>query len=459
MKKLELVFTAILVPFDYLVLLLSGTLAYFLRFESFVTEIRPVVFEMKYSDFLNVLALASLAWIIVFAFSGLYTIERRGILKNITKIIIACSAATLLIVVAFFFNFQLFNSRLIILTGWILSIIFISIDRILIHYIKKIFYKKGLGVRKVVIIGEGNNANEIVNEFKRRPTFGFKILMHFKSFNYDELKLFMGHNKVDDLILADTNLSESEKNNIINLCVENNLTYKYAASLLETKISNFRFNTIAGIPVIEVKHTRLDGWGRIIKRVFDFIFALGIFIILSPFLLIIGLIVIFTSSGPMIVKLERIGADGKRFKLYKFRSMIKDAHKMKKELIDFNERADGPLFKMQADPRITKFGKFIRKYSLDELLQLLNVIFGSMSLVGPRPHEPQEVAKYQVSDKKLLAIKPGITGMAQVSGRSDLSWQEEVRLDTYYVENWSLSLDIQILLKTPRAVLGKRQAV
>jgi len=161
----------------------------------------------------------------------------------------------------------------------------------------------------------------------------------------------------------------------------------------------------------------------------------------------------------MIVKLERIGADGKRFKLYKFRSMIKDAHKMKKELIDFNERADGPLFKMQADPRITKFGKFIRKYSLDELLQLLNVIFGSMSLVGPRPHEPQEVAKYQVSDKKLLAIKPGITGMAQVSGRSDLSWQEEVRLDTYYVENWSLSLDIQILLKTPRAVLGKRQAV
>ena len=113
---------------------------------------------------------------------------------------------------------------------------------------------------------------------------------------------------------------------------------------------------------------------------------------------------------------------------------------------------------METDPRVTKFGKFIRKWSLDELPQLVNVIFGKMSLVGPRPHEPQEVAQYQVRHKKLLAIKPGITGMAQVSGRSDLAWEEEVRLDTYYVENWSLGLDIQILFKTPRAVLGKRKA-
>jgi lipopolysaccharide/colanic/teichoic acid biosynthesis glycosyltransferase len=161
----------------------------------------------------------------------------------------------------------------------------------------------------------------------------------------------------------------------------------------------------------------------------------------------------------MIVRLLRIGDNGEKFKMYKFRSMVKDAHKMKQDLTDFNERADGPLFKMHDDPRITKFGKFIRKYSLDELPQLINVIRGQMSLVGPRPHEPQEVEKYEVKDKKLLAIKPGITGMAQVSGRSDLDWQQEVRLDTYYVENWSLGLDIQIILKTPRAVLGKRKAV
>ena len=459
MKKLELIFAAILVPFDYLVLLLSGTLAYFLRFESFVTEIRPVVFTMSYSDFFNVLTIASLAWIVVFAMSGLYTIERRSLLKNVTKIIIACSAATLIIVVAFFFNFQLFNSRLIILTGWILSIFFISIDRILIHYVKKIFYKKGIGVRQVVIIGEGSNAHEIINEFNSKPSNGFKIVKHFNHFNELELKELIKNNNIDDLILAGSELTEDEKNKVVNLCLDNNLTYKFVASLLETKISNFKFSTIAGVPVIEVGHTRLDGWGRIIKRIFDFIMSLIIFIILLPFLILIGLIIIFTSRGPMIVRLLRIGDNGEKFKMYKFRSMVKDAHKMKQDLTDFNERADGPLFKMHDDPRITKFGKFIRKYSLDELPQLINVIRGQMSLVGPRPHEPQEVEKYEVKDKKLLAIKPGITGMAQVSGRSDLDWQQEVRLDTYYVENWSLGLDIQIILKTPRAVLGKRKAV
>ena len=459
MKKLELIFAAILVPFDYLVLLLSGTLAYFLRFESFVTEIRPVVFTMSYSDFFNVLTIASLAWIVVFAMSGLYTIERRSLLKNVTKIIIACSAATLIIVVAFFFNFQLFNSRLIILTGWILSIFFISIDRILIHYVKKIFYKKGIGVRQVVIIGEGSNAHEIINEFNSKPSYGFKIVKHFNHFNELELKELIKNNNIDDLILAGSELTEDEKNKVVNLCLDNNLTYKFVASLLETKISNFKFSTIAGVPVIEVGHTRLDGWGRIIKRIFDFIMSLIIFIILLPFLILIGLIIIFTSRGPMIVRLLRIGDNGEKFKMYKFRSMVKDAHKMKQDLTDFNERADGPLFKMHDDPRITKFGKFIRKYSLDELPQLINVIRGQMSLVGPRPHEPQEVEKYEVKDKKLLAVKPGITGMAQVSGRSDLDWQQEVRLDTYYVENWSLGLDIQIILKTPRAVLGKRKAV
>ncbi|HLD27316.1 MAG TPA: sugar transferase, partial [Patescibacteria group bacterium] len=135
-----------------------------------------------------------------------------------------------------------------------------------------------------------------------------------------------------------------------------------------------------------------------------------------------------------------------------------DAHQLKQVLSPQNERTDGPLFKMQNDPRITPFGKFIRKWSLDELPQLVNVLAGRMSLVGPRPHEPQEVEKYQSQDKKLLAIKPGLTGLAQVSGRSDLLWEEEVRLDTYYVENWSLGLDIQILLKTPKAVFGKRRA-
>ena len=462
MKKLELTFAALLVPLDYLALLLTGTLAYFIRFESFVTEIRPVIFEMSYQGFFKILALVSVAWLAIFALNGLYSIRRRGFINLVSRIFIACSAATLIIVVAFFFNFQLFSSRLIILTGWLLSIIIVSLERLAIHYIKKIFYKKGIGVRQIVVIGQSKNAQDIVKEFRDKPSYGFKVIRHFQIFNEqagDELEVLIKDKGVDDVILADTSLSNEQKNSLINFCTEHQLNYKYTASLLETKLINFELSTVAGVPLIEVKQTRLDGWGRILKRVFDLVTSLFLFVILLPLLLVIGLLVIFTSKGPMIVKLKRVGYGGHKFKVYKFRSMVKDAHKLKPELMANNERADGPLFKMQQDPRITKFGKFLRKWSLDELPQLINVIFGQMSLVGPRPHEPEEVARYRTPQKKLLAIKPGITGMSQVSGRSDLLWEEEVRLDTYYLENWSLGMDIQILLKTPRAVLGRRKAV
>jgi lipopolysaccharide/colanic/teichoic acid biosynthesis glycosyltransferase len=181
-------------------------------------------------------------------------------------------------------------------------------------------------------------------------------------------------------------------------------------------------------------------------------------IILSPLFLILSLIIKIDSAGPVFAQLERIGEGGEKFVLFKFRSMIRDAHQLKKNLIALNERNDGPLFKIKNDPRITRFGRFLRKTSLDELPQLFNVIKGEMSLVGPRPHEPEEVAKYQKHHRKVLTIKPGITGLAQISGRSDLNFEEEVKLDTYYIENWSLKLDIQIIIKTPFIVLTTKSA-
>ena len=461
MKKLELTFAAILVPLDYLALLLAGSLAYFLRFESFVVEIRPVVFEMSFKAFFEILSVAAIAWIMVFALNGLYSISRLSFATLFSKIIVSCSAATLIIVVAFFFNFQLFSSRLIILTGWLLSIIIISSERLIIHLVKKIFYRRGIGVRQVTVIGANKNARDIINEFNQNPSFGFRVRASFGSFTpeaEDELAALAGKNSLDDVILADSNLNNEEKGNLVNFCINHHLNYKYAASLLETKLINFDLSAVGGVPLIEVRQTRLDGWGRIIKRLFDLAISLLLFIILSPLLLLLGLAVVLTSPGLMIVSLERIGSNGRKFHLYKFRSMVKGADKMKKQLSERNERADGPLFKMEADPRVTAFGRFIRKWSLDELPQLVNVILGQMSLVGPRPHEPAEVAQYQVRHKKLLAIKPGLTGLAQVSGRSDLAWEEEVRLDTYYVENWSLGLDLQVLFKTPRAVFGRRKA-
>ena len=179
---------------------------------------------------------------------------------------------------------------------------------------------------------------------------------------------------------------------------------------------------------------------------------------LLPVTVAVGAAIKLNDRGPLFVVLERVGLRGKKFTLFKYRSMVVGAHDMKREIMRQNERADGPLFKMKNDPRITGVGRFLRRWSIDELPQLWNVLKGDMSIVGPRPHESQEVSQYEVAQKKLLTIRPGITGMAQVSGRTDLSFAEESRIDMLYVEQWSLTLDIIIILKTP-FVLVKHKGV
>jgi exopolysaccharide biosynthesis polyprenyl glycosylphosphotransferase len=197
---------------------------------------------------------------------------------------------------------------------------------------------------------------------------------------------------------------------------------------------------------------------RLIKGLFDRSVALAMVVMAAPALIALALAVRFTSPGPAIFKQTRVGRDGEHFTMFKFRSMYVDAEARKAALASQNERAEGLLFKMKDDPRITKAGKFLRKWSLDELPQLFNVLNGSMSLVGPRPPLPSEVAQYETDVHRRLMVKPGLTGLWQISGRSDLEWDESVRLDLRYVENWSLAMDMVILWRTFFAVLRREGA-
>ncbi|MDD4900670.1 MAG: sugar transferase [Patescibacteria group bacterium] len=234
------------------------------------------------------------------------------------------------------------------------------------------------------------------------------------------------------------------------------------AKVLKTEVRE-----IAGIPVVEVKETPLDGWGRIIKRFFDIILSLFLIIIFSPIIILTAILIKIDSRGPVIYKNERVSRNGV-FKLFKFRSMIyqycvgdeygkDEALELEKKLIAERNSKLGPVYKIAADPRLTGVGKFIRRWSIDELPQFFNIFIGNMSLVGPRPHQPREVAKYERHHKKVLTVKPGLTGLAQISGRSDLSFEDEVKLDSFYIENWSLGLDLSIILRTPLAVFKKRK--
>jgi exopolysaccharide biosynthesis polyprenyl glycosylphosphotransferase len=220
-----------------------------------------------------------------------------------------------------------------------------------------------------------------------------------------------------------------------------------------TDIAGPRIHTqqVAGLPLIHVTTPSLEGGQRVAKRLFDVLVSGALIVLAAPLMALVAVLVKLDSSGPVLFRQERVGIGGDSFKMLKFRSMVTDAEEQLAALALRNE-GHGVLFKLKNDPRITRVGGFLRKYSLDELPQLFNIFLGSMSLVGPRPPLPREVEAYENDVRRRLLVKPGLTGLWQVSGRSNLSWQDSVRLDLYYVENWSLTGDLVILLRTFRAV-------
>lgn len=225
-----------------------------------------------------------------------------------------------------------------------------------------------------------------------------------------------------------------------------------APALMDVAGPRTSIRPVAGLPLLHVDHPELAGVRQLIKSLFDRVFASLAVILLAPVLVAIPIAIRLTSPGKALFKQTRVGKDGQEFTLYKFRTMVPDAERRKAELLERNEK-DGVLFKIKDDPRITGIGAWLRRYSLDELPQLFNVLRGDMSLVGPRPPLPEEVAQYGDDVRRRLVVRPGMTGLWQVSGRSELSWEESVRLDLRYVENWSLTLDLQILWKTWSAVI------
>nr|WP_203588237.1 sugar transferase [Actinospica acidiphila] len=225
-----------------------------------------------------------------------------------------------------------------------------------------------------------------------------------------------------------------------------------APVLMEVAGPRLHVDAVLGIPLLRVSMPAFTGGRRAVKGVVDRLGALVLLVLFAPLMLLVALLVATDSRGGVFYRQRRVGKDGREFTILKFRTMIPDADRVRAALADRNEGA-GPLFKMRRDPRVTRIGAVLRRYSLDELPQLFNVLTGSMSLVGPRPPLPEECAAYGPDIRRRLKVKPGLTGLWQISGRSDLSWEEAVRLDLRYVEDWSLALDTVILWKTLRAVV------
>lgn len=450
-KKADLIFTALYVPVDFLMILLGALAAYSFRYVKWVTNIRPIIFDLPFIEYFIILLFVIPVSILILAWFGLYSTKRSKFINEISKIIQGCSTTMMLITAYMFFIREIFSSRFIIFFAWIFSILFLILGRIIMKLIQYSLRKKGIGINNIVIIGE-NQVTKILQEgFNINKHLGFNIKKIINS-KKDFFTQLNDIENIDEIIITDHTLSRSISTKIIEYCQKNHITFKYVGGDFESKVTNNEVHTFAGIPIIELKRTPLDGWGKILKRILDIIGSIVGIIIFSPIMLITTILIKLDSKGPIIADIPpRAGQYFKPFKVYKFRSMHVGAHKEQKKLTSEREG----LFKLKNDPRITRIGKFIRKTSIDEIPQFFNVLKGEMSLVGPRPHFLNE---YSEEQKPVLDIKPGMSGIPQISGRSDLSFDEELKLDTYYIENWSLWLDIWILLKTLVIVFTKMKS-
>jgi len=470
MKKSELFFSALQVPIDYLMLFLAGMAAFFLRRSESVREIKPILYSYSLREYSQVLLVIAAFFVLVYAIDGLYDIRAtKRTLKEIYRVFRATTIGLMVIIVGVFLNREWFSSRFVILAGGLLAIIFVSAARLMLGRVQRyLLAKKEIGVHRLLLLGVDGYCVSVKRFIRNNPFAGYKLVGHLEKIDLERIERIKKIKGIDEIIECSRDQQKDKLFQLKEYCIQNRIVFKYIPTLLQA--ANFDVQIFLGEPLIEIKNTPLDGWGKIIKRLFDIIGSTVGIILFGPIMLLVVLAIWLESGWPVIYLNERVGHRGNFF-LYKFRYMKKKychgkqfsakhnrrALEYQEQLIKERSVRKGPVYKIKDDPRKTKVGKWIERLSLDELPQFFNVLKGEMSLVGPRPHQPIEVEKYQNHQRRVLTIKPGITGMAQISGRSDLDFEDEVRLDTYYIENWSLWLDIQIIIKTIGVLWRKRK--
>jgi exopolysaccharide biosynthesis polyprenyl glycosylphosphotransferase len=336
------------------------------------------------------------------------------------------------------------------------------IDRQTLHSARK----QGRLSIKIVAVGSPAAVAELVEVLGRAPWMGYRLVGmcvpgavdHLETGvpvfgDIEDVRQVAIDQGADGVIVAGGSYSSAADLRRLGWALQGlDLDMLVVPSLTDIAGPRVHMRHVAGLPFVQVEEPQSDRAGGWTKRVFDLVATSIVLLLLSPLLVATGLIIWLQDRGPVFYRQTRVGIRGEEFQMVKFRSMVVNAEALRAELDAHNE-GDGVLFKMTNDPRITRFGRFIRKYSIDELPQLINVVKGEMSLVGPRPLLPSDVERYEKDTHRRMLVRPGMTGLGQVSGRSDLSWAETVRLDLYYVDNWSMVIDLVIMVKTVKAVL------
>lgn len=464
MKRSELVFNLVSIPVDAVALLAAGVISFYLRGHT-LAVVRPVAYYMRGADFVLILAKIVPVLLLIFVLLGLYNLRgTRRFVHEFNRVIVGISLGLMAIFVLFFFNQTIFPSRFIILAGWGLAVILVMTGRLLLRLVQQFTFSRGYGLHRLVIVnGQGMEAETIQQILKNRA-YGYEVVadLAYGDDTLAKLEQLYHSERIDEIIQANTHLSDEVNYQLVEFARNKGLQFSFVPNLFDVQRNAIELNNLKGIPVISLKNTPLDGWGRVAKRIMDIILSLVCLLITLPLFIIIAIAIRLDSPGRAVYSALR-GGRGRDFKFYKFRSMYrhlsvgdqyggKEAESVRQELWKKSARggADGAFLKIKDDPRVTKVGRFIRRTKLDELPQFWNVLKGDMSMVGPRAHVLDEVERYRNRYRRMFSIKPGIFGLSQLSQLTwpDLPFEEEIRLNTYYIENWSLWWDLKILIKT-----------
>jgi len=467
-------FTLSLVTSDLLLTGIAFRLAYFLRFEAAISLFRLEVAPSFYFYQRLVFILIPI-WLTIFAATGLY--NRQNLLggpQEYSMVFNATTIGMLLVIAVGFLLPEFIFARGWLLMAWLLAFLCTAMGRFLMR--RAIYYLRehGYYLSPAVIVGANDEGLSLAEQLMRWRSSGIhilgfmdkKLLPGKKVFKHlyclgtvEELDSIVDQYEVEEIILATSAISS--RDNLMEIFkrygMASGVNVRMSSGLYEIITTGLTVKDFAYVPLVGVNPVRLTGVDSMMKLILDYSLTLVGLTLISPFLLLIALAIKLDSPGPVIHRRRVMGVNGKQFDAFKFRTMyvngteILAAHPKLQEELSENH-------KLKEDPRVTRVGKWLRKYSLDELPQLFNILIAEMSLVGPRMISPVEMDKYDRWDMNLLTVRPGITGLWQVSGRSDISYDERVRLDMYYIRNWSIWQDLQILFQTIPAVINGKGA-
>jgi len=453
---------------DIAMINLSMGLAYLSRYR--LQWFLDIVYDAPFGDYLPFSVIFSIGVPLILWFTGSYGNWRGRVWMD--HVLKAISAVGIMLVVGLAWSFvvrPLVYSRLLLFESGILMISLIALDRALVLLVQAQLRKRGVGIKRIVIVGAGEVGRRVMRTVVARPDLGYEIVGYvddnpdkgkgkigrFPGFgSVDNLSKLIDAEEVDEVIITLPWNYHRRILSVLRACARRDVRARLVPDIFQMSLSRVEVGDLGGLPLIEIQEIAFNQVELVIKRIIDLSVAIVGLMVGWPILLFIAIAIKLDSRGPVLFRQLRVGQHGHHFWIYKFRTMRVGAENELDALRDRNE-ADGAIFKMRDDPRITRSGYILRQTSLDELPQLINVLKGDMSMVGPRPPIPEEVAQYLPWHKRRLSVPPGITGLWQVSGRSELTFDEMVLLDLYYIEHWSPWMDISLLLRTVPKVLAR----